>query len=800
MKTRLLRNRRPPRPAFRPLLEPLEARRLLATLTVTTTADEVAVNPAAGTGLAADGQVSLRSAIQTANAIPGADTINVPAGTYTLTIAGTGEDAAATGDLDITDNLTITGAGADSTIIDGGGLDNVFQAIGAITVNFSGITIRDAGPKSGAAGTGTGILADQSTVNVTACALTDNPAGGITEKTGTVTVAGSTFSGNSANCIDSLSGNVSVTGSTFSNNFDGITTEGTVTANNCTFSGNSIAGFDGIKDATANNCTFNNNGIDGIDGARDLTITNCTFSNNGNAGIDGARDLTITNCTFINNGNDGIDGARDLTIGNSTFSRNKGDGINGANMVMVVGSTFSDNNRAGIDGATTLTITNSTLSGNTYGIDGGNGTLSFCTIADNELFGITAGSVTIGNSILSAPAGGQNCSSGTTLTSSGHNLSSDGSCAAAFTQPGDRNNTDALLGPLADNGGPTQTMALLPGSPAIDAASGVGAPATDQRGVPRPQGAGFDIGAFEFQGTNTRIPDLALSGAAPAALTLGSSVTYTLTVANKGTAGATGVTLTDTLPAGVTFVSATAGTKPVNGVLMFALGDLAAGAASKVTIVVTPTTAGQLKDVATVGMDQTDPNPVNNSVTLSTTVTPQGSTPSTSPSPTGAPSPTASPTPSPTIRSVHRFGFHSLPTSIVLFFDRALDPARAVDLNNYRLVDLAGTRRPVRLRSAVYSSADRTVTLRPMHRLYLYDHYRLTVPSPGSMAVNGAAVSSGDGGPTGGDLVATITPADLILTPAQRRDGPLMALIRSLAVRFPALAHLVGGTAPRPGT
>ena len=59
------------------------------------------------------------------------------------------------------------------------------------------------------------------------------------------------------------------------------------------------------------------------------------------------------------------------------------------------------------------------------------------------------------------------------------------------------NNTDPQLGPFADNGGPTLTMALLPGSPAIDAGTVLGAPATDQRGVPRPQGAGVDIGAFE---------------------------------------------------------------------------------------------------------------------------------------------------------------------------------------------------------------------------------------------------------------------------------------------------------------
>jgi hypothetical protein len=78
----------------------------------------------------------------------------------------------------------------------------------------------------------------------------------------------------------------------------------------------------------------------------------------------------------------------------------------------------------------------------------------------------------------------------------GHNLSSDNSCA--FSAAGSMNNTDPRLGPLTDNGGPTPTMVLLPGSPAIDAGNTALAPATDQRGAPRPFGLAANIGAFEF--------------------------------------------------------------------------------------------------------------------------------------------------------------------------------------------------------------------------------------------------------------------------------------------------------------
>src|ERR1700757_1679811 len=88
------------------------------------------------------GSCSLREAVIAANANPGPDTIVIPAMTITLAIGGRGEDAAATGDLDLTDDVTISGAGAGSTIIDGGGLDRVFD-VRAGTASISGVTIRN---------------------------------------------------------------------------------------------------------------------------------------------------------------------------------------------------------------------------------------------------------------------------------------------------------------------------------------------------------------------------------------------------------------------------------------------------------------------------------------------------------------------------------------------------------------------------------------------------------------------------------------------------------------------------------
>jgi hypothetical protein len=150
--------------------------------------------------------------------------------------------------------------------------------------------------------------------------------------------------------------------------------------------------------------------------------------------------------------------------------------------------------------------------------------MACCTVASNTA---SAGSGGSGGMPGSGPAGGQSGSAGSngipaggvasvscafvnsllagntplnflgTNTNSRNNLSSDASCAFSGAQG--VNLANPLLGPLANYGGPTLTLALLPGSPALDAGYPIHAPATDQRGVARPQGVSLDIGAFEFQ-------------------------------------------------------------------------------------------------------------------------------------------------------------------------------------------------------------------------------------------------------------------------------------------------------------
>jgi hypothetical protein len=228
----------------------------------------------------------------------------------------------------------------------------------------------------------------------------------------------------------------------------------------------------------------------------------------------------------------GIFNAGTLTINNSTLSNNSGrgtasgglgGGIGNAGTVTVNNSTFTGNSVSGVFGAGfgggignsgTATVNNSTLSGNSATAWGGgignegNLTMNNSTISANkESYGGVAnysGVAILQNSIVANNSGG-NCYA--SVTSNGYNLSSDGTCD--FNNTGDRNNTDPKLGPLQNNGGPTQTMALPSGSPAIDAGNPSGCTEgqghllkTDQRGKPRPDPedtGGCDIGAYESQ-------------------------------------------------------------------------------------------------------------------------------------------------------------------------------------------------------------------------------------------------------------------------------------------------------------
>ena len=133
--------------------------------------------------------------------------------------------------------------------------------------------------------------------------------------------------------------------------------------------------------------------------------------------------------------------------------------------------------------------------------------MSNSTISDNSASsggGIyNAGTATLKNTIVanSPSASGGSCYLYGIITNGGYNLDSDNTCGFG-TNNNSLSGVDPMLGPLADNGGPTKTHALLAGSPAIDKGNSFGA-TTDQRGVTRPQGAASDIGSFESESTTT---------------------------------------------------------------------------------------------------------------------------------------------------------------------------------------------------------------------------------------------------------------------------------------------------------
>jgi hypothetical protein len=219
-----------------------------------------------------------------------------------------------------------------------------------------------------------------------------------------------------------------------------------------------------------------------------VTISNSTLS--GNTARVGCRECFAGGGAIFNLGTTTIN---DSTLsGNSAVSsgiegRAGGGAVYNAATLMINNSTLNGNTGAGaIDNGATVTISSSTLSGNTGDI-------------------YNTGSATLQNTIVANSSRGPDCSG--TMTSKGYNLSSDPSCD--LSGPGDMNDINPVLGPLQNNGGPTQTMALLAGSPAIDAGNPSGCTdgqghllTTDQRGDPRPDkedGGGCDIGAYEHQ-------------------------------------------------------------------------------------------------------------------------------------------------------------------------------------------------------------------------------------------------------------------------------------------------------------
>jgi hypothetical protein len=274
---------------------------------------------------------------------------------------------------------------------------------------------------------------------------TGEAQGGAIYSSGTVFASESSFSGNQA-----LSGNYS------DKNTDGrggaLYNLGTTVLNGCSFYSNYVAGgnygdFGGVQ---------NFSGGHGQGGA-----------------IFNVSQLNMTNCTIALNFAQGGDA-------NYTFAPPPG--------VPGLGWGGGVYNSNGVFMAVNVTIaSNAVAAGKIFHTNSG--------ICKGANIAVTNGTLAIRNSLLAYP--GTNDNAWGTITDAGYNMSSDGS--ANFNSGTSFNITDPLLQGLANNGGPTLTMALSSNSPAVDFGTAIGAPPTDQRGFARPSGSGVDMGAYELQ-------------------------------------------------------------------------------------------------------------------------------------------------------------------------------------------------------------------------------------------------------------------------------------------------------------
>ncbi|HKY61868.1 MAG TPA: choice-of-anchor Q domain-containing protein [bacterium] len=601
---------------------------------------------------------SLREAALSANANPGADVIELGTGTYTLSIPEAGNPES--GDLDFSEGspygIAIQGQGpANTKILAAAGLnERILQVTGPdVSMTLQGLTLEGGNSPGdgGALFSDTGATVDADPVNILNCDFIGNKAAG----------------DGGAVIIDGTNPTVVIDGGLYDNNESTGSNAGAIALSH----GANISPLDLVK----NVILTNNRAVNGQAGAiRHGAPNGVSFSNiqamgnqaetggaiyvsNGAGGIAfELLDSVISENVASTGDGGGIRGSGGgfFKIVNSTFSGNQapanggGAFINNGSGLQILGSAFNGNsagNGGGLyhqgSGGTLKEITNSTFSGNEAGVDGGGlmilrsefgFSLNNVTVADNSAAGLGGGvfgnPVLLRNSIFTA-----NSSSGSSDDCSGINITSDG-----YNIFGSPNNADCepdgfpignnpddivgdpLIGPLADNGGPTQTHNLLAGSPAIDGGNpggcldGSGAVlTTDQRGFLRPSGSACDIGSVE-----AIVTDLAIVKTADDEIyVVGDEITYTLTVTNNGP-GISPAVVSDTLPSEVTLISVDAGCAESGGIVTCDLGDLDPGASAAASVVVEANNDGTVENTATVsGADvDTDPSNDSSSVTI----------------------------------------------------------------------------------------------------------------------------------------------------------------------------------------
>jgi CSLREA domain-containing protein len=468
-----------------------------ADFTVNSTVDAVDTKPGDGKCEArVNGELkcTLRAAIQENNS-SGGNRILLPAGIYRLTLEGRNEDAAATGDLDILKSVTITGLDpkASNTRIDARGIDRVLHIITGALTTISNVTI-ERGETQDAAGGG---ILNEGFLHMRNVLLRLNTAARSFGGPPLRSIGGAVMNRGELSINDgSIESNLADQGAGIFN-----APGASLALNNVVMSENSadaLANGDGAFAILIRvDISFNPEGaISNRQNSR-LTMIDSTVANNSGAGIFNNGRADLSRVTIRDNKGGGLsEVGGTATLAGVTISHNttneRGGGIrNNHGLLTLTNVTISGNSSAGMGGGIysdyAVSLNNVTITGN---------------ISDEGAGILNSGTMRLRNTIVASQFG-RDCVGA--ITSEGHNLDSDGSCnldKSRGDKPGEKN---PMLGALADNGGPTETHGLLPGSPAIDAGDDHLCPDIDQRGQPRPadgDGDGraiCDIGAFELQ-------------------------------------------------------------------------------------------------------------------------------------------------------------------------------------------------------------------------------------------------------------------------------------------------------------
>ena len=500
-------------------------------------------------GLCATAQnnCSLRAAIQQANALDGNDVIELPAGEYLLTLTGANEDAAATGDLDISSTVAILATDAAATRIVGSGDRVIDVQLGAVA-SFTRVSISGGGGVSAGGG-----IRNAGTLVLTSCVITNNGGDTRTVATGAgvfnlgvFTMLGGELSNNQAQATGLIpvsgGGAYSTTGMILT----GVRIENNRALGNTASGGGLSALAPGVVQVISSGVVGNQ----------------AAFG--GGVAVSGAE-FTISSSLLAGN-----------TATRSGAGARVQGGVLNLNNVTISGNSAAEDGGGVQVTAGELNTFNATLSHNSADTDANNSGNGGGIAQSN------AGVVRLKNTLLaknidsSTSTVAADCSGA--ITSSGFNLLGSQSGCTFTALMGDQLNLNALIGALADNNGVTLTHALLTGSPAIDAGDSAGCSSSalqplvvDQRALPRPRDgnndgdARCDIGAFELQpplsATALSIvsdsPDPSVSGEAVlVSFNLSSSGVPTGTVTVSAN---TGESCTASLPASscsITFLSA----------------------------------------------------------------------------------------------------------------------------------------------------------------------------------------------------------------------------------------------------